>query len=73
MGDVRELGDDQWKWLNRFKYIQLNEWRLIVVGSDMDVCWKMGTAYWWWIFWTKCETVNESLFLLVGYLEKKTF
>jgi hypothetical protein len=40
------VGDDQWKWLNRFKSIQLNEWRLIVVGSDMDVCWTMGTAYW---------------------------
>ena len=35
MGDVRELGDDQWKWLNRFKSIHLDEWRLIVVGSDV--------------------------------------
>ena len=36
MGDVLELGDDQW--LNRFKSIQLNEWRLIVVGSELHGC-----------------------------------
>ena len=33
MNEIRELGDDQWKWLNKFKCINLNHWRVIRSGN----------------------------------------
>ena len=37
MNIIRELGDDQWKWLNKFKCINLNQWRVIPSGNDKSI------------------------------------
>jgi|TARA_R110001592_G_scaffold76692_1_gene231306 hypothetical protein len=36
MNEIRELGDDQWKWLNKFGFIHLNQWRRIHVSAPGD-------------------------------------
>ena len=29
MNEIKNLGEDQWKWLNKFKSINLQHWRII--------------------------------------------
>ena len=33
MSDISNLGQDQWKWLNKYKSISLEKWRLIPTGN----------------------------------------
>ncbi len=34
MNEIEELFEDQWKWLNKFKSINLNHWRCIGFGNS---------------------------------------
>jgi hypothetical protein len=34
MNEIKELGEDQWKWLNKFESINLNHWRYIIHGRS---------------------------------------
>ena len=41
MSDISNLGQDQWKWLNKYKSISLEKWRLIeliyLVWAEINV------------------------------------
>lgn len=39
MSDIANLGDDQWKWLNKYKTISLEKWRLIPTGTLLSSTW----------------------------------
>lgn len=39
MGNISNLGEDQWKWLNKYNTISLEKWRLISSGNPPTVTW----------------------------------
>ena len=45
MNTITDLGEDQWKWLNKFKRIDLNDWRLFFY----DGCNKQKPPQWMYI------------------------
>ena len=36
--DIKELGADQWIWLNKFKSIDLTNWRIEVIKNKPEWC-----------------------------------
>ena len=39
MPNISCLGDDQWHWLNKYKTISLDKWRLISTGNPPQGTW----------------------------------
>jgi hypothetical protein len=36
MYEIKELHEDQWKWLNKFESINLTHWRCVVFQADKN-------------------------------------
>ena len=39
MANISNLGKDQWVWLNKYKTISLEKWRLIPTGNPPQATW----------------------------------
>ena len=60
---VKELGEGQWKWLNKYNNINLQKWRYMFVGDKPD---------WFYIGdWTPGPTEMAPSTLDGGYYERQ--